>query len=276
MKELGLVIAFLLVFGLAVRQISFILMFGSVFDWLRYGVIKRQMKRAESGFAKQFWGKANELFTCNVCMTAQISIWFCALPTTIAIHLRFRHPAEQLLATNLPLVVEIGLALFMGFMISMSVAAVALGLWNALSYLPKRLTAEQKYYDQAAKHGTRIKNAETVATVETAVELPAEVGLHEVFTFEDFQTVLFSVGTKCASIGCGAVRGDCRRGEKSNQLQLWKIKSNGHGPAFTPHVKSLLSSALQEFWEEELAHKDHEHEELAFTIYEKYFLIASA
>jgi hypothetical protein len=271
MNIFGLVIVFLLVFGLAIRQISFILMFGSVFEWLRYGVIKRQMKLAKSGLAKMFWGKAHELFTCNVCMTAQISIWFCAIPTTIAIHFRFRHPAEQLLATNLSLFVEIGIALFMGFMIAMAVAAVALGLWNALSYLPKRLTAEQKYYDQAAKVGHRIQTAETVAQVNSTIEIPTNVGLHEVFTFEDFLGVLSSVGTKCASIGCGAVRSDCRRGEKSNQFQLWKIKSNGHGPAFTLHVLSLLSPALQEFWEEELAHKEHEHAELASTIYAKYF-----
>jgi len=274
--EFGFFMVWWIVCGLAVRQIAYILMFGSVFEWLRYGIIKRQLKRAESGLAKWFWGKAHELFTCNLCMTAQISIWFCAVPTTIAIHLRFHHPFEQLLVTELPLVVEVGLALFAGFMIAMAMAATALGMWNALSYLPKRLTAEQKYYAQAAKLGHRVQTAETVAKVETTIDYPLDSALHEVFTFADFQSFVSTVGTKCASIGCGAVRGDCRRSEKGTQLQMWKIRKNGHGDAFSRHIKSLLNSALQEFWDEELAHKDHEREELAWNIYQKYFLEISA
>jgi len=272
MKELGLVIAYLLIMGLAVRQISFILMFGSIFEWLRYGVIKRQMKRAKSGLAKMVWGKLHELFTCNVCMTAQVSIWFCALPTTVAIHLRFRHPAEQLLATNLPMVVEIGIALFAGFMIAMSMAAVALGIWNALSYLPKRLTAEQQYYVQAAKTGHRVQTAETVSQIDSITPEQSDTGLHEVFQFEHFQTILANVGSKCASIGCSAVRGECRVTEKKSQLHLWEISSDSQVSPFSRHIRKLLNLALKEFWDEELAHKDHERQDLARSVYQKFFL----
>lgn len=123
------------VLGLAVRQISFILINGSVFQWLR-GLLRRKAYKSSWPW---LWGKGHELFTCNICMTAQVAIWFAGAPITLGVYAKWPHPITAFLSIQLPFVVEAGVALWLWFVLSMAFAGAAMGWWWVLSYLPTKL-----------------------------------------------------------------------------------------------------------------------------------------
>lgn len=138
----------LFVAGLAVRQIAYILMHGSIFAPLRERI---GLWMDEGNLLAE---KLNELFTCKVCMTAQMAIWTVALPTTLSITLA-RHPLRTLLGNGLSWSSEVWLTLLAGFLLAMAVAAVAVGCWNLIEFLPNKQEAIRRRHEQELRQVRR-------------------------------------------------------------------------------------------------------------------------
>ncbi len=137
MQTFWLVLSALVVFGLAVRQAAYILMFGSIFEDLRHGI----EERTDSSVLFQ---KLNELFTCKVCMTAQVSIWLVALPVTTIAAMRFH--AIRFIIGSAPWPVGIPVFLIAVFVIAMAVAAAAVLFWDIIELRRKKFEEQREKY----------------------------------------------------------------------------------------------------------------------------------
>lgn len=139
MTLLGIVLSGLLVFGLAVRQIAYILMHGSLFEGLRCTI----QEKMES--ENWFFEKLNELFTCKVCMTAQVAIWFVGIPLMVLAV--FRSDTTLLLLAMAPLLM-IPMFLLGAFLLAMAVAAVALLFWDFIEFRSKKFETLRRNYKE--------------------------------------------------------------------------------------------------------------------------------
>lgn len=135
----------LLIFGLAVRQMSFILFFGSVFESLRTGIKKKLESTAKGTKSEWFWLKTNQLFTCHLCMMAQVAIWTTAF-TLIVLTISMPHFLIKLIGFRVDLFPEIILNVGFTFIFAMSIAAVAMGFWNLIEFFPRRLEEQKKFF----------------------------------------------------------------------------------------------------------------------------------
>jgi len=141
--------------ALAVKQLSYALMQGSVFQPLRE-YVRTKMRQGAWGFET-----LNELLTCKLCTTMEVSLWCVTLPM-VALGAHFDAAADLLGAHSSPLLLW-GLLILGSFLYGMAVSGLALGLWNLLEYPAKR------YEDVAFK----LREAErTITELERVLELP--------------------------------------------------------------------------------------------------------
>jgi hypothetical protein len=111
-------IAISILVALAVKQIAYALMQGSLFDPLRR-LIRRKMNEGVFGFET-----LNELFTCELCMTMQVSLWLVLIPATLV--------SYQYHLTDLVTLI------WVNFVYAMGISGIALGAWRFLEYPAKR------------------------------------------------------------------------------------------------------------------------------------------
>ena len=104
----------LVVCAIAVKQAAYILMHGSIFESLRNWIYSK-MEDEVFGFEK-----LNELFTCKVCMTTQVSIWLISVPL-----------------------------MFSGLLPSMSlIGMMAVLFWNLFEYKVQKFEELRRSYEQ--------------------------------------------------------------------------------------------------------------------------------
>jgi hypothetical protein len=166
--------------AIGVKQASYILMHGSIFtplrDWIGNG-----MRRNWLGFEK-----LNELFTCKVCMSTQVSIWLVGLPLFLDYMASWSRIS----------------AIAMSSLVIFAVAGTAVWVWNLSEYRPQKFEAQQRHY-------TRIISSLRRKLSEAAPGQTFEpLGDH--FTRELFHELLDQLDDRCRGIGCGYTRRGCR------------------------------------------------------------------
>lgn len=113
--------------SLAVKQISHILMFGSIFGAMRKAI----RERAE---AKQLlFVKLHELLSCRLCTTTQTALWTVGLPSLL---MGLAGPYNDFLV------------LWVSGMASFAVGALALGLWTFLEYPSSRYHSLEEAFER--------------------------------------------------------------------------------------------------------------------------------
>lgn len=269
MNILGLLLVFLIVFGLAVKHAAFILMYGSIFDWLRNG-IARQLRLAETKKPHSpvhlFWIKMHELFTCNLCLTTQMGIWLCGLPVAIFLHLRWPHPFELLAGRELLLAGEVTLFLLTVFILAMVAAAAAMVLWYATELLPRKVTA---YRQQQLNLETKNRLLETQVRqlVRTAVAARLDHQKKD-FSLADFQNLVAHLDSECGHIGCGWSRMECRQKEATEFVSNWAGQHIGHN---SEQVLEHLNQALPIYFKNKNSYAyDESSQGLLQSIYNEY------
>lgn len=210
MTILGISILGLIVSGLAVKQAAFILLYGSIFDWLRKGINKK-MKTAESKGSKWFWEKANELFTCILCMATQVAIWMCAVPFIILLHIRYPHPFELVLQNQLPFSLEIFFACLLAFIVSMAIAGVSMAIWNFSEYPSKKLGLIKKYHQIMLESNLTHPNSYA----------NNDKDIIQKFSLLNLLKLFDLMEEKCPGLGCGPDRVECREDTILEYIKEW-------------------------------------------------------
>ena len=212
MTALALLIGLCAVGGMFAKHASFILMHGSVFEWLRAWV--RRGTKETTGRKQWMFKKLHEIFTCHLCMTTQVSIWTVALPLMTILALRYPGMLSHLTVRDMPMATEVVFFPFAWFIASIVNAAVAMAFWNLTEHLPevkKEMERHHRTNEEAA--------AAMVAETERHNQSLEIVAAQQVLThqesktpvaFEDFQKMIDMMAGDCDGIGCGYGRRDCR------------------------------------------------------------------
>lgn len=199
MREFLWLMSFLVFAGLADKSIAYILMRGSIFEWLRQAIEQRKDR------GSWLFSKLYDLFSCNLCMTAQVAIWFFAVP--LAIVTWGLHPLRYLLSEEMSLVTEVFLTFFTGFLLAMAIAAVAKAMWEAFEYLPARAEAEALYRAKIVHLVARIaqnEDGDLIQVVSLLAETPARAQLRK-----KFWDLWENIAQRCDPLDCIIQRRVC-------------------------------------------------------------------
>lgn len=232
-------LVFLLVVGLAVKQISYILMYGSIFRSFRENIAKRA-----SVPRRIFWGKVKELFSCNLCLTAHVAIWATGI-IFIFLHIVKPHFLLNTFYIESELFLEILINLVSVFTLSMCVAGIAMGFWELLDYLPKKLNI----LEENMKEKNRILSLQG-ARREVNFE-SKELSIQD-FTLNDFKKLVKKLKDECFHIECGVSRRECRKRIISNYLLKWYREKNADNMEIFMKISDNLNQALARYYKNKI------------------------
>lgn len=240
MDLLGIVLAVLVISGLVVKHAAFILMYGSIFDWLRDQGIRRRKRLAKnrmeegckSSLSYKFWKKLDQLFSCNLCMTTQCSLWIFAIPITVFVHLRWEHPFERLWGVIIPFVAEALLFVIMILVLAMAIGATGLFFWNLLEHLPSKRDIQRR----------AIERRDLRLAVMKMKKESKEQGLVVDFTLEDWLALIGRLDIECIA-ECGQGRRICRENILLEFLNNW-LQGKGVNSILAPLLEEVLLVAL--------------------------------
>lgn len=207
-------VAWLVTNGLWVKQASFILMKGSIFQGLRDRIdagAKRETSKSTNPVRAWYLFWFN-LFDCNLCMTTQVGIWTVGLPTAVGTHLRWPHPFELLLQTTIAWPVETLLFLMSGFMIGVAIGAVGYAFWKVLEF-PDDFT--RALYRGLKQHA--LANSAAQQTDKPSSPAPSTNGEFTTVTSEALEHLKRSLNA-CKLIQCPTRRSDCKQDVKITWL----------------------------------------------------------
>ena len=193
--------------GLAVKQMSYILIHGSIFAWLRQGITLRAEKRS------WFFIKLKELFTCPLCMTTQASLWSIGIPFVILS--LFSSWNQRLFAVVMLWYAEIPLVLFEGFLVSMAFAGLGLWIWDLVDYRPEKFRAERKRCERLVSQQIMIFR-ESLRSANGSGSI-----LFQIPTPEEFLGIMTFIDRECADIGCASSREICRVRAVGQAVDSW-------------------------------------------------------
>ena len=232
----------LFILGLAVKQSAFILLHGSVFDWLRVK-IKRKMIRYDGGAKGWYYAKMQELFTCNLCMTSQVSFWNVTVPLTVLAHLRWDHPVEIIVNAELSFLTESLFILLFMFIVTMAISAVAMGIWGVTEYFPKKREEERKLLKEIMNSYSANLYSNYSAVISGVQESEA---LN--FTKDDFNDLIYEMDLACLSIGCSYSRRDCRENKFERWFNAWAEKQQITYVKLIRQAKAKTEKAMQVYY----------------------------
>jgi hypothetical protein len=136
MLALCIAIGFLMILGgLYAKHAAYILLNGSIFEPLRSAIERRKFQDEEETRPRWLFIKLFDLFTCNLCMTAQVSFWAYVLPLQILAHALWGWPFDTLTGKQLGMVATSALELGSAFVLSLAVASIALAWWEMSGFL---------------------------------------------------------------------------------------------------------------------------------------------
>ncbi len=263
-----IVISFVLLplFSLAVKQISFILINGSIFEPFRRKINKK-FNSSKNGFTKSFWKKINELLACNLCLTAQVSIWVIAMPFFTVLYLNNHHFLINYFDLKIDYLWEISFNLFVIFIFSMAVSALAYGFWILLEY-PYRKIEIEKHFSQNL---LEIESLSKLSNVKAKSDkgnnnVGKSVSIND-FTLRDFNLLIRVLDTECSNIDCGVGRKNCRETEAQKFVQDWYDASGADDVLLLYNLKRKVKNALRKYFS-----NGEDTEELKKSIYKEEIL----
>ena len=222
-------IAYLLVglvlLSLAVKQLSYALAKGSLFEPLRQS-IRDAMLDGVFGMKT-----INELFTCRLCMTMQVSVWVVMVPVFILCH--YTDPVSGTFSVEAPAAVKLVLHFMGSFLYAFAVSALALKLWNDLEMPVEQF--EQMRIDLGAaasrialleqeNAALRAKKPAPRKRESSVARQPAPPSPEELFPLVELSDLVETMQRQCYGIGCGWSRMACRQQAAYDFTGRWASK----------------------------------------------------
>jgi len=135
-KEVSLLFLFV-VFSLANKQVTRILLEGSIFNFLREHIANMMFaQKGQGGMAEFLSYKLYVLFDCPFCMTSQVGIWLVGLPLTLLIWNSISMKGAWAKKATV--------FFFSIFMIGMASSSLGFFFWNVFDYPQKKLAIEKE------------------------------------------------------------------------------------------------------------------------------------
>ncbi len=248
--------------AVAIKQLGFALVKGSLFHGLRAGFTRRARAPGFRGFV---YTKLSELVTCRLCMTMQLSIWLVILPSA-ALGLAIDLVPTLLVRGGFELasVPAVALQLLASVLYGFGVSGLSLLLWNRHEYPVKRyetavtelerviferdqLRQENEMLRSRDRAGTR-SNHEEERLMNEADRSDA-VHAQTLVTEREIVTLLSAVHNASHGIGCGYERRRMRRSKVQEWLRVWGAKSPIH-TAYVRTLSGILEQHLPDYFRE--------------------------
>jgi hypothetical protein len=242
---LGALIGLVLIV-LSVMHIATILIEGSIFEEMR-GAFRERAGRS------LLFRQLRDLFTCRLCMSTQVTIWFVTVPSLFA---RFWFvPLGKIAAAGLvPCWLDVLGTGLIAFVANMAIARLAIVAYEKLSRKISRLeNANAALKAELAAARTRLAS---LADSENSVAIAA-TSAYDSFSLKDFSELVGVYMRKCASINCSFRRGDCLRDRASGAATDW-AKETGAGDDKEQTLYRALIEGLQLYIYGGYGHKTEE------------------
>lgn len=225
--SLGLLVVIavvLVVPGIAVKHLAYILKYGSIFEPLRrsFGL------RAERQGSGRFVRLVRDLFACELCLASQTALWLVGLPLVIVARVQLPHVVGQLTGHHAPLLLEWAVALLVGFLLSMAVAAIARLVWLVTELPAERLKLQREYLEEKLEmlEADNQRRLQILQTSSPSDGVPPKSATATI-DLSRFMRVIEKIEAACDGEGCGYSRLECRQreatrliGELANELEL--------------------------------------------------------
>lgn len=263
----------LVILGLAVRQMSFIILFGSIFQSLRDWIAEKYYHSAEYSFNKRFWLKINQLFTCHLCMTAQVALWT-TMFIIIFLTIVKSHFLINVLEFKVNLFPEVIINIGFIFIFAMATAALAMGFWNLIEYFPKKLAMQKeflrKYLEfEMEKNEIQSEWQEQREVLRRELENEIEVlfrsGVERkvmdivilkkeeitlLFTISNFKQLIEKLSKHCDSIGCSKAKKDCRAEVSRKYIQTWCLENGILSLRYKSRMQKVADETMRKYYTE--------------------------
>ncbi len=212
--------------SIAVKQIADILITGSVFRWLRNAIDRNYERKG------LFHRVLKQLFTCMFCMTTQVSLWVFGLPVFFL--------ANSIVHQTL-------LSLYIAGILSLAVAALALGWHTFLEYRSSRFHAKEAEIHELNMQVFKLKAHLQMAKTQASGGTSAGVGGFEAaLPLADFSDLMSDIGNKCSHIGCWIKRGGCISTSIKEWYEEWSNR-HPHEAAIFDNLESDIESAASRY-----------------------------
>jgi hypothetical protein len=224
---LGFILLALLA-SLAVKQLAHLLVYGSIFDWIRDG-LKDGMKK------KAFGAKTlHELFTCTLCMITQLTLWLIAVPLAAIAY----YNGSVLPFFPESIIWQLPYATTFGILAALVVGAFATYFMFKVEYPSTRF---KKAFDELNEAHLYIRELEAAGAVAGNPALSSEV-----FTRVHFDEYITAMDRGCAGISCRFARHSCRLTRGSRFLNQW-AKREEASPLTLAQLGRRLVPVFQEY-----------------------------
>ena len=238
---------FLIVVGIANKQISYILIECSIFKWLRDFIAVQ----AYEGSFSIFFLKLHELFNCPLCMTGQIGLWL----TLFLMILAYKWWPFKIRPLTSKKAISF---LLVWFVMAMALAGAGYYWWNVLEHKSRIAKAEEQYY---------AKKLEILRISSGDCSL-GKSKQKSILSQEEFSNIFNKIADSCSKV-CPCKRYKCQQNKMEEIMEgIAKKKgysailcqrligalqkcSRAHSELFSANVReSLIEQAYQQFIEE--------------------------
>lgn len=192
----------LLASALAVKHMAYVLIVGNIFQPLRTWIQDQENNPWQSEPRWLLFRKLRVLFSCNLCMCTQLSLWTVAVPTSYVAHKRYGHIVRDLAGGSLPWGTEWLLALLATFLFAMFVAGLAMMIWRVTEF-------PQEYAERMAQFREQELFNELAVTVQSTEPILLE-DVIERFGYDNLVEFLRQLHEACEDATfCSIVLGGC-------------------------------------------------------------------
>jgi len=239
---------FLVVVGIANKQISYILIEGSIFKWLRDFIA---VQAYEGSFTILFL-KLHELFSCPLCMTGQIGLWL----TLFLMILTYKWWPFKIWPLTFKRAISF---LLVWFVMAMALAGAGYYWWNVLEHKSRIAKAEEQFY---------AKKLEILRFSLGKSKQEFILSQEELLSQEEFSNIFSKIVDSCSKV-CPCKHYSCQQNEIEKIMEVIAKKkgysailcqkligalqkcSRTHSELFSINVReSLIKQAYQQFIEE--------------------------
>lgn len=194
--------------ALAVKQVSYSIESGSIFGSLRI-VIRRGSANDSRAFRI-----LEQLITCKLCLTMQVSIWMVGVPLLLLGSVPGW--ASNFLGVFPDTLAEWTIYTLACFIYAIAISGLALAVWNYLEYPVKRFE-DTLFRAEEAERKLELLKRQMGSDAADLFAAEASTTL----SYDDFRSFINFVNRECRGIGCGYRRRSCRAEAVTKWLEDW-------------------------------------------------------
>jgi len=228
--------------GMAVSHAVRILMRGSIFESMRVKIAERRCRGGG-------WKLLSDLFSCELCLSTQVALWFAAVIPVVTLYAVAGSPFEVVFGIHLYWFAEIFLAVALIAGLTFSVGYVAWHAFHSAEYsknLAEAARDQVRVFEQTSRDFVEVLR-DGVRALEASAQATAEaskpVTLAEILTIEAIEAMSGPIAKYCHGIECPVARPRCIRGTVPQEVERWAQKIGA-----SQGVTMMLSDQLLNAW----------------------------